>query len=74
MALQHCKTIVLFTGNPASLMNIQTKEAITEQLALFVSLNEIAGRHGIGRIDIVENRFLGLKVNNILCAHTAMRI
>ncbi|XP_057377183.1 argininosuccinate synthase-like [Daphnia carinata] len=52
-------------GNPVSLMNIQTKAVITEQLALFVSLNEIAGRHGIGRIDIVENRFLGLKSRGI---------
>ena len=24
-------------------------------------LNEIAGRHGIGRLDIVENRFVGMK-------------
>ncbi|KAI9561614.1 hypothetical protein GHT06_012574 [Daphnia sinensis] len=52
-------------GNPVSLMNIQTKEVIKEQLPLFVSLNEIAGQHGIGRIDIVENRFLGLKSRGI---------
>lgn len=25
------------------------------------ALNEIAGRHGIGRLDIVENRFVGMK-------------
>ncbi|XP_053601338.1 argininosuccinate synthase [Plodia interpunctella] len=30
-------------------------------LACVETLNKLAGQHGIGRIDIVENRFLGLK-------------
>nr|XP_009859754.1 argininosuccinate synthase-like [Ciona intestinalis] len=34
---------------------------LEESLQLFVYLNEIAGKHGIGRIDIVENRFIGMK-------------
>ncbi len=54
--------ISLTTGNPTSLMIPQTEELIAEPLKLFTRLNEVAGRHGIGRIDIVENRFLGLKV------------
>ncbi|OCL08218.1 argininosuccinate synthase-like protein [Glonium stellatum] len=33
----------------------------TDSLELFVALNEIGKRAGIGRIDIVENRFIGLK-------------
>ena len=28
---------------------------------LIETMNEIAGRHGVGRVDIVENRFLGMK-------------
>ncbi|TAN24617.1 MAG: argininosuccinate synthase [Acidobacteria bacterium] len=28
---------------------------------LLTQLNELAGRHGIGRIDLVENRFVGMK-------------
>ncbi|MEM8931556.1 MAG: argininosuccinate synthase, partial [Acidobacteriota bacterium] len=28
---------------------------------LIERMNEIAGRHGVGRVDIVENRFLGMK-------------
>lgn len=32
-----------------------------EPVALIERLNEIAGRHGVGRVDIVENRFLGMK-------------
>src|SRR5439155_6535589 len=30
-------------------------------LALLEKLNEIGGEHGIGRIDLVENRFVGMK-------------
>ena len=30
-------------------------------VALLQRANEIAGRHGVGRIDIVENRFVGMK-------------
>src|SRR6185312_8496055 len=30
-------------------------------VALLTVLNEKAGRHGIGRIDLVENRFVGMK-------------
>lgn len=29
------------------------------------SLNETAGRHGIGRVDIVENRFVGMKSRGV---------
>lgn len=28
-------------------------------------LNEVAGRHGIGRVDIVENRFVGMKSRGV---------
>lgn len=31
-------------------------------LEILLFLNKVGGEHGIGRIDIVENRFLGLKV------------
>ncbi|HEV7734845.1 MAG TPA: argininosuccinate synthase [Candidatus Binatia bacterium] len=33
--------------------------------ALLHRLNEIAGRHGIGRVDIVENRYVGLKSRGV---------
>lgn len=32
---------------------------------LFVRLNKIAGRHGVGRIDIVENRLVGMKSRGV---------
>ncbi len=34
-------------------------------LELVLKLNEIAGKHGIGRIDLVENRLLGMKSRGI---------
>ncbi|KAI7078003.1 Argininosuccinate [Hortaea werneckii] len=33
----------------------------TDPVDLFLTANAIARRHGIGRLDIVENRFIGLK-------------
>ncbi len=32
---------------------------------LLTTLNNIAGRHGVGRIDIVENRFVGIKSRGV---------
>lgn len=34
-------------------------------VALVTKLNELAGRHGIGRIDMVENRLVGIKSREI---------
>ncbi|KAL2055914.1 hypothetical protein ABVK25_003556 [Lepraria finkii] len=33
----------------------------TDSLELFIALNEVGKLHGIGRIDIVENRYVGIK-------------
>jgi len=33
--------------------------------ALLAKANEIAGRHGVGRIDLVENRFVGMKSRGV---------
>ena len=37
----------------------------TEPVALFSYLNDKGGEHGIGRIDIVENRFVGIKSRGV---------
>jgi len=34
-------------------------------LELFIRLNRIAGKHGIGRVDIVENRLVGMKSRGV---------
>lgn len=36
-----------------------------EPLALFELLNELGGRHGVGRVDLVENRFVGIKSRGV---------
>jgi argininosuccinate synthase len=33
--------------------------------ALLAALNEVGGRHGIGRVDLVENRFVGMKSRGV---------
>jgi argininosuccinate synthase len=47
-------------GNPVSL-NGETLTAV----ALFLRLNKIAGVHGVGRVDIVENRLVGMKSRGV---------
>jgi argininosuccinate synthase len=32
---------------------------------LFIYLNDIGGKHGIGRLDMVENRFVGIKSRGV---------
>ncbi|EGD80422.1 argininosuccinate synthetase 1 [Salpingoeca rosetta] len=39
-----------------------TKDGIVE---MYLYLNEVAGKHGVGRIDIVENRFIGMKSRGV---------
>jgi argininosuccinate synthase len=34
-------------------------------VALLTRLNELAGRHGIGRVDLVENRYVGMKSRGV---------
>ncbi|KAI9728696.1 MAG: argininosuccinate synthetase [Chrysothrix sp. TS-e1954] len=40
-------------------------KSITQPLDLFLAANVIARKHGVGRIDIVENRFIGLKSRGV---------
>ena len=47
-------------GNPVSLDGEQLNA-----LELFTRLNTIAGQHGVGRVDIVENRLVGMKSRGI---------
>lgn len=47
-------------GNPVSI-NGQSFAPV----ALLGRLNEIAGRHGVGRVDIVESRFVGMKSRGV---------
>ena len=53
-------TVGFECGNPISLNGEEYSP-----VALIEKTNEIAGRHGIGRVDIVENRFLGMKSRGV---------
>lgn len=52
-------TIDFEKGIPVKLTSKSGSE--TEPTALFLAANALARKHGVGRIDIVENRFIGLK-------------
>ncbi|MCB9464401.1 MAG: argininosuccinate synthase [Candidatus Eisenbacteria bacterium] len=52
-------------GYPKRVHNLATGEEVFDPLSIFEYLNEVGGRNGIGRIDIVENRFVGIKSRGI---------
>ncbi|ESW99387.1 hypothetical protein KL918_001682 [Ogataea parapolymorpha] len=47
-------------GIPKKLI-LSDGEEVTDPVTLFITANGIARRNGVGRIDIVENRFIGIK-------------
>ncbi|XP_058808872.1 argininosuccinate synthase [Phymastichus coffea] len=57
--------IVFSQGCPVSVEDIAIKSAHRTPLSIIEFLNNVGGKHGIGRIDIVENRYIGLKSRGI---------
>lgn len=53
-------TIEFDKGLPLKLV-LQDGRVITDAVELFLEANALARRNGVGRIDIVENRFIGIK-------------
>jgi argininosuccinate synthase len=47
-------------GNPIKVNGKTLKPHV-----LLATLNELAGKHGIGRVDVVENRFVGMKSRGV---------
>jgi len=52
-------------GNPVKVKNLNDGTVKTKPLELFIYLNEIAGKNGVGRVDMVENRFVGIKSRGV---------
>lgn len=52
-------------GIPSSVKNLETNQIYCGPLKIMEFLNTVGGNHGVGRIDIVENRYIGLKVQII---------
>lgn len=50
-------------GLPSKLIYFENGEQkeVTDSVELFLTANKLARRNGVGRIDIVENRFIGIK-------------
>ncbi len=52
-------------GTPVRIKNLEDGVEKTDPLELFEYANHIAGINGVGRIDLVENRFIGIKSRGI---------
>jgi len=57
--------VVFENGIPVSVINFKDGVSITDPLDLYIYLNELGGKHGIGRVDMVENRFIGIKSRGV---------
>jgi argininosuccinate synthase len=52
-------------GLPVKVLNKDDGTEHTDPFNLFVYLNELAGKNGIGLLDMVENRFVGIKSRGV---------
>ena len=52
-------------GTPVKLTNLGNNTFQTDPLKLFEFANQLAGVNGIGREDLVENRFIGIKSRGV---------
>jgi len=52
-------------GAPVKVTNLNTGKSETDPLKLFNMLNDLGAKNGIGRIDMVENRFVGIKSRGV---------
>jgi argininosuccinate synthase len=68
----NCVSLVQLSNSPSkpggttsvSSQNLGTRQSASLRLSplgVMQALNELGGKHGIGRVDIVENRFVGMK-------------
>jgi argininosuccinate synthase len=52
-------------GLPIKVVNSESKIVLSDPLELFTYLNKIGGENGIGLLDMVENRFVGIKSRGV---------
>ena len=57
--------IKFIDGNPVEIVNVTDGTVKTNPLDLFIYLNELGNINAIGRVDMVENRFIGIKSRGI---------
>ena len=49
-------------------LNRDDKTEHKDPVGLFLYLNEIGKLHGVGRLDMVEDRFVGIKSRGYVCS------
>lgn len=52
-------------GIPIKVENMEDKTVVEKPLELFLYLNKLGRENGIGRLDIVENRYVGVKSRGV---------
>ncbi|MCD6420609.1 MAG: argininosuccinate synthase [Synergistetes bacterium] len=52
-------------GIPIKVVNLKDGTEKTDPLELFMYLNEIGSKNGVGRVDMLENRFIGIKSRGV---------
>lgn len=52
-------------GIPVRVVNKDDNKTVEEPLEMFIYLNKLGGENGIGLLDMVENRFVGIKSRGI---------
>ncbi len=52
-------------GIPVKVVNTDDKTSYEDPLELFVYLNKVGGENGVGLLDMVENRFVGIKSRGV---------
>ena len=61
-----CKIVIEFKdGDPIRVTNLEDGTEKSDPLELFEYLNQLGSVHGIGRLDMVENRFVGIKARGV---------
>ena len=58
-------TIEFKNGIPVKVKNLEDGTEKTDALDLFLYLNQLGSENGIGRLDMVENRFVGIKSRGV---------
>jgi len=52
-------------GHPGKLKHDKANHALLSPFWVMKVLNKLGGKHGIGRVDLVENRFVGMKSRGV---------
>lgn len=58
-------TVSFENGVPVKVSSEESGKSASDILSIFTLLNELGAKHGIGRLDMVENRFVGIKSRGV---------